>query len=129
MPRKKIPEARLIEFKKSLDFLPKRSAERKKIVHAFGELYGISTSSVYRALRRRWKPKGLRRSDAGVARVLPTSEMERYCQIIAAMKIRTRNKKGHHLPTPEAIRLLEEFGIETRQGLIKAPKSVLKKPQ
>jgi hypothetical protein len=127
MLRKKIPEARLIELKKSLDLLPKRSAERKKIVHAFGELYGVSTSSVYRALRRRWKPKGLRRSDTGVARVLPTSEMEKYCQIIAAMKIRTRNKKGHHLPTPEAIRLLEEFGIETRQGLIKAPKSILKK--
>jgi hypothetical protein len=127
MPRKKIPEARLIELKKSLDLLPKRSAERKNMVRTFGELYGVSPSSVYRALRRRWTPKALRRSDAGLARVLPVSEMEKYCQIIAAMKIRTRNKKGHHLPTTEAIRLLEEFGIETKHGLVKAPKSVLKK--
>jgi hypothetical protein len=127
MPRKKIPEDRLIELKKSLDLLPKRSADRKAMVRAFSELYGVSSSSVYRALRRRWKPKGLRRADAGVSRILPKAEMERYCQIIAAMKIRTRNNKGRHLPTTEAIRLLEEFGVETPQGLVKAPKAILKK--
>jgi hypothetical protein len=53
--------------------------------------------------------------------------MERYCQIIAAMKLRTLNKKGHHLSTEEAIRLLENVGVEISQGLVKAPKSVLKK--
>jgi hypothetical protein len=127
MPRKIIPSDRLIELKKSLDLLPKRSAERKALVKEFGELYDVSPSSVYRAIRRRWKPKGLRRSDAGISRVLPTTEMEKYCQIIAAMKIRTRNKKGHHLPTTEAIRLIEEFGIKTRQGLVQAPKGSLKK--
>jgi hypothetical protein len=127
MPRKIIPSDRLIELKKSLDLLPKRSAERKALVKEFGELYDVSPSSVYRAIRRRWKPKGLRRSDAGISRVLPTSEMEKYCQIIAAMKIRTRNKKGHHLPTTEGIRLIEEFGIETREGLVQAPKGTLKK--
>ena len=127
MPGKIIPESRLVELKKNLDLFPKRSSERKRLVDSFGELYGVSISTIYRALRQRWKPKGLRRSDAGISRVLKTSEMEQYIQIIAAMKIRTLNKKGHHLSTPEAIRLLEEFGIETNQGLVKAPKSVLKK--
>jgi len=126
MGQKKIPEDRLIELKRSLDLLPLRSTERKRIVHSFAELYDVSVSSVYRGLRTRWKPKGLRRSDAGVSRILKTSEMEKYVQIIAAMKIRTRNKKGHHLSTSESIQLLEEFGIETNEGLVKVAKSVLK---
>jgi hypothetical protein len=54
--------------------------------------------------------------------------MEQFCQIIAAMKLKTRNKKGHHLPTTEALRLLEDYGIETAEGLKKAPKGVLKRP-
>jgi hypothetical protein len=39
--------------------------------------------------------------------------MEYYCELIAAIKVRTSNKKGRHLSTGEAIRLIEEFGIET----------------
>jgi hypothetical protein len=127
MGRRRIPEDRLLEMKRSLDLLPKRSSERKRVIHSFADLYDLSENSIYRALRQRWIPKGLRRSDAGSSRILKTTTMEKYVQIIAAMKIRTRNKKGHHLSTPEAIRLLEDFGIETNEGLVKAPKSVLKK--
>ena len=127
MYRKKIPEERLVEIKKRLDLLPARSVERNNVIKAFGDLYGVSINSVYRALRERAKPKGLRRSDVGKSRILPTSEMEWYCQIIAAMKIRTCNKKDHHLCTAEAIRILEDFGILTPQGLVQAPKAVLKK--
>ncbi|MCK5323365.1 MAG: DDE-type integrase/transposase/recombinase, partial [Desulfobulbaceae bacterium] len=90
-------------------------------------LYAVSVGSVYRALRKKRIPKSLRRADAGITRVLPSAEMEIYCQIIAAMKLKTRNKKGHHLPTTEALRLLEDFGIETAQGLKKPPKGILKK--
>jgi hypothetical protein len=127
MYQKKIPEERLVEIKKRLDMLPPRSGERKSIVKAFGELYGVSINSVYRALRERGKPKGLRRSDHGKTRILPDSEMEWYCQIIAAMKIRTLNKKNHHLSTSEAIRLLENPGIITPAGLVQAPWAILKK--
>ena len=52
--------------------------------------------------------------------------MEYYCELIAAIKVRTSNKKGRHLSTGEAIRLIEEFGIETPDGLIKAQKSMFK---
>ena len=128
MPVKKIPDERLLEIRKRLDMLPERSPERPKIVSEFGELYGVSKGSVYRALRKQRRPKGLKRRDAGQSRVVSSSEMERYCQIISAMKIRTRNKKGHHLSTAEAIRLLETCGIQTGDGLVKAPKSVLKVP-
>ena len=127
MYRKKIPEERHIEIKKRLDLLPSRSEERKNVVKTFGDLYGVSANSVYRALRERGKPKGLRRSDVGKSRILPTSEMEWYCQIIAAMKIRTLNKKNHHLSTTEAIRLLEDAGILTSRGLVQPGKGILKK--
>src|SRR5215469_372179 len=53
--------------------------------------------------------------------------MEYYCELIAAIKVRTSNKKGRHLSTGEAIRLIEKFGIETPDGLVKAPASTFKK--
>lgn len=124
---KKIPEERLLELKKRLDLLPPRNHERIKMIQTFADLYAVSVSSVYRALREKRTPKSLRRADAGFTRVLPNAEMELYCQIIAAMKLKTRNKKGHHLPTTEALRLLEDFGVETAQGLKKPPRGILKK--
>jgi hypothetical protein len=58
--------------------------------------------------------------------VLPQDKLEYYCELIAAIKVRTSNKKGRHLSTGEAIRLIEEFGVETPDGLIKAQKSMFK---
>ena len=125
---KKIPGERLIELKKSLEFYPARSPERINLIKSFANLYDVSKSSVYRQLRELFKPKSIKRSDSGKSRIIPLHEMEKYCQLIAAMKIRTLNKKGHHLSTVESIRILEESGIGTSEGLIKAPKSILKRP-
>ncbi|MBU0908905.1 MAG: hypothetical protein KJ717_05005, partial [Proteobacteria bacterium] len=96
---KKIPEERLLDLQKRLDLLPPRNTERMKMIQAFADLYAVSVNTVYRSLKDKRVPKSLRRSDAGITRVLPSTEMELYCQIIAAMKLKTRNKKGHHLPT------------------------------
>jgi hypothetical protein len=52
-------------------------------------------------------------------------QMERYCEVVAALKVRTGNKQGRHLSTPAAIRLLEEHGVETPDGLLRAPKGML----
>jgi hypothetical protein len=68
--------------------------------------YGASDTSLYRALRSHLQPKAVRRADRGLPRVLPCEEMERYCQLIAAVKLRTCNKKGRCLSTGETIRLL-----------------------
>src|ERR1700736_3924706 len=89
-------------------------------------LYGVSEQSLYRALAQRARPRALRRSDRGTPRVLPQDKLEYYCELIAAIKVRTSNKKGRHLSTGEAIRLIEEFGVETPDGLIKAQKSMFK---
>jgi hypothetical protein len=53
--------------------------------------------------------------------------MQQYCELIAALKLRTTNKKGRHLSNNECIRILEDYGIETNNELIKAPVGLLKK--
>jgi hypothetical protein len=60
-------------------------------------------------------------------RVLPADQLEQYCEVIAALKLRTTNKQGRHLSTAEAIRLLEVHGVETPSGFLQAPAAVLKK--
>jgi hypothetical protein len=54
--------------------------------------------------------------------------LERYLELIAALKVRTSNGKGRHLSTGEAIRLLESYGVDTPEGRIQAPKRLLKTP-
>ncbi len=58
---------------------------------------------------------------------MPRLTLERYCEVIAALKVRTTNKKGRHLSTVSAIRLLEEEGIHTPSGYLRAPLGLLKK--
>jgi hypothetical protein len=53
--------------------------------------------------------------------------MESYCEIIAAFKIRTSNKKGRHISTARAIELLEEYGMETPLGFVKPSPGLLSK--
>src|SRR5206468_4003791 len=67
------------------------------------------------------------RGDRGTPHVLPQAELERDCELIAALKLRTTNKQGRHLSTQRAIELLEQYGVETPQGLIRAPQGVLHK--
>lgn len=78
-------------------------------------------------LRELHKPKPAHRADLGYPRVLPKPEMERYCELVAALKLRTTNKQGRHLSTARAIELLEQYGVETPLGLARAPKGVLGK--
>jgi hypothetical protein len=87
----------------------------------------VSVWTIYRALRELTRPKSVRRTDHGSTRAAPVATMERYAEIIAALKIRTSNKKGRHLSTARAIRLLEEDGVETPEGLVRAPLGLLKR--
>ncbi len=125
MKRKQLPAEALVDLRRRLADLAPRSAERRVLMQETAALYGISESSLYRALRERARPKALQRADRGVPRILPQAEFERFCEVIAALKIRTSNKKGRHLSTVQAIRLLEEHGVETPDGLLRAPKDVL----
>lgn len=127
--QRQIPaEEALVNLRRRLDALPARDPDRRILLESTAALYGVSRATLYRALRRQLRPKSIRRADRGTPRKLPAEDMERYCEIIAALKIRTTNKKGRHLSTARAIELMEEHGVETPDGLVKPAPGVLNKP-
>jgi hypothetical protein len=128
MARKAIPAEALIDLRRRLGTFPSRSPERRRILQETAALYGVSEPTLYRLLRQRNHLHVVGRSDRGVPRLLPPAELERYLELIAAVKLRTANRKGRHLSTGEAIRLLEDYGLETPEGVVRAPKGVLKTP-
>lgn len=128
MPRgrhKQLPADALLQLRQRLDRLPRKSPERANQVAAVATLYGVSATTVYRELNRVHKPHAVHRADHGRPRVLPQPELERYCELVAALKLRTTNRNGRHLSTRRAIELLEDYGVETAQGLVQAPKGLL----
>jgi len=127
VPRKIIPAEILIDLARRLAMLPARCHERRLIVSETAQAFGVSEQTLYRALAERYRPKALRRSDLGAPRALPAEQLEQYCELIAAIKVRTSNKKGRHLSTAESIRLIENFGIDTPDGHVQAAAGTLNK--
>ena len=123
----RIPNEALISLRHRLETLPARHADRRDMIAAAAELYGVSRATLYRELRRQLHPRPLHRADRGKPKVIPAAELERYCETIAAMKLRTLNGKGRHLSTVQAIRILEEHGIETSDGPVRLPPGLLTK--
>ena len=125
MKRSSIPTEALVKLRQRLEMLPSRASERRQLMEQTASLYGVSVGTLYRALRERGRPKGLHRRDRGQPRKIPASEMERYCEVIAAMKLRSSNQKGRHLSTVRALELLCEHGMETPSGLVRPAKGLL----
>lgn len=124
----RIPAESLLGLRRRLASLPARSPERRAEVERISELFGVSPATVYRAIKELNRPKAMRRADRGQPRAFSADELSRYCEIIAALKLRTRNGNGRHLSTVEAIRLLEEHGVDTPGGHVQAPPGLLKRP-
>lgn len=116
MRKKQLPPEALASLQQNLEGMPIRSSQRKELIERTAITYGVSTATVYRALVQAGRPKLIQRADRGRPRKLTRAELERYCEIVAAMKIRTCNKKGRHLSTGRAIELLEKYGVDTPQG-------------
>jgi hypothetical protein len=125
---RRIPADALVALRRRLDALPPRHPDRVEALRALAELYGVSRATVYRELHRQLRPRPLRRADRGHPRKVPLAELERYCAVIAALKIRTTNKKGRHLSTRRALELMEEHGVETPDGLVKLSPGLLTVP-
>ena len=125
MKRHSIPTEALVKLRQRLEVLPPRAAERRQLMEQTASLYGVSVHTLYRALREQGRPKGVHRSDRGQPRKVPAPELERYCEVIAAMKRRSQNQKGRHLSTVRALELLCEYGMETPTGFIQPPKGLL----
>lgn len=115
----------LVSLRQRLDTLPARCRERRELVESTAHLFGISDDTLYRALRRRIHVTSRHRADCGKPRKLSVPEMERYCEVVAAFKIRTLNKKGRHVSTKRAIELLEEFGMKIENEFVKPPAGIL----
>ena len=122
-----IPSETLTGLRRRLAALPGRDPGRRAEVGRIAELFGVSASTVYRALASARYPKGLRRVDRGRPRMTDPAQMNRYCAVVAALKIRTTNGQGRKLSTAQAIGILEEFGVHTPEGLVRAPKGLLKR--
>jgi hypothetical protein len=127
VPSQQIAASALISLRQRLDLLPARCTERKLLIEETASLYGISTDTLYRLRREQSRPKSLHCADRGQTRKLSQSEMESYCEIVAAFKIRTSNKKGRHISTARAIELLEKYGVETPNGLVQPEPGLLTK--
>ncbi|MGZ8908290.1 MAG: hypothetical protein ACXW1U_21520 [Methylobacter sp.] len=126
MPRKRIPFEMLVVLQNQLDTLSPRNAQRKELVEETCKAFGISASTVRRQLRDHQLPYLVFRSDYNKPRMLTEADMRRYCELIAALKLRTTSKKGRRLSTKACIELLEKSGIETTEGLIKVEPGLLK---
>jgi hypothetical protein len=124
---KQLPTETLIILHNKLASLHSRDAKRKLIVQEAAVFYDVSVSTIYRALRKYNKPSTLTRMDYNNPRLMKYEEIKKYCELIAALKLRTTNKKGRHLSNSACIRILENYGIETESGLVKAPVGLLKK--
>jgi hypothetical protein len=126
-PGSRIPHEALVSLRHRLATLPARHPDRKNLVANAAALYGLSRSTLYRGLRQQPRPKPLHRADRGRPKVAVASDLERWCETIAAMKLRTLNGKGRHLSTAGAIRILEEHGVETPDGPVRLPPGLLSK--
>ena len=86
MPKKQLVAEALIDLHRRVGVLSTRSHDRRRIMQEMANLYGVSEQTLYQALAQRARPRALRRSDRGTARVLSQDIMEYYCELIAAIK-------------------------------------------
>ena len=114
-----MPAEALAALRRRLAALPARQPERSGLMASTAQLYAVSRATLYRLLRGDHRPKGAHRADRGQPRAMPAPEIERWCEIVAAMKVRTTNKKGRHLSTVRTLQLLVEHGVDTPDGFRK----------
>jgi hypothetical protein len=124
---KLLPIDTVIMLHNKLGALTARNSLRKLIIEEAATFYGVSSATIYRLLQKYDKLSTVRRADYNNPRLIRQEEMKKYCQLIAALKIRTSNKKGRHLSNKACIQILEDYGVETENGLVKAPVGLLKK--
>lgn len=125
MNKRTVPAEALANLRVRLAELSPRSVERKTLIAKVADLYDVSRASIYRALNDQPRPKSARRADFGQSRKVSTEELDKYCKLIAALKVRTENKKRHHISTAKAIEILE-LGVDAPPyGFVQAPPGVL----
>jgi hypothetical protein len=116
-----VPMEAIVALRRRLAALPIRHPERLVLMDSMANLYAVSRTTLYRLLRGDRRPKDAHRADRGKPRIMPAVEIEHWCEIVAALKVRTTNKKGRCLSNARILELLVEYGVETPDGLEKLP--------
>lgn len=124
----KIPLEILYRLDERITNLPFNGKLRRALVHEVAERYQLSDVTVYRQLKKlRLHPNERTvRKDKGHSRIITDADLYYYCQLIAAMKIRSMNGKKHLLSTGNCIKLLENSGVKLGMGIVTVPKGLLK---
>ena len=120
-----VPIEALATLRRRLAALSPRHPERRRLMESTAQLYAISRATLYRLLRDDRRPREAYRSDRGRPRAGPADEIERLCAVVAAMKLRTTNRKSRHLSTVRVLELLEKHGVDTPDGFVKLDKGRL----
>ena len=89
-----LPIEALMMLHNRLACLSQRNPERRLIVTEAAEFYGVSTATIYRAIRKRQKLKITCRSDYNQSRCMDPHEMRQYCELIAALNFALPIKKA-----------------------------------
>ena len=128
MGRKPLPIETIISLYHQLADLSAKHPDRKRLIEEAAHAFQVSVSTVRRALKHYRQPRTAHRADYNHSRKISATEMLQYCEVIAALKIRSTNRKGKQISTPMAINILENHGIEVEGKRIMAPKGLLTKP-
>ena len=98
-----MPVEALATLRRRLAALPARHPERGVLLKSTAQLYAVSRATLYRLLRGDRRPKDAHRADRGRPRSMPAPEIERWCEIVAAMKIRTWKASHQHRSAAKAV--------------------------
>jgi transposase len=128
MVRKLLPVETIVSLYNQLAGLSAKHSERKRLINEAANVFNVSLSTVRRALKNYRQPRSVHRTDYNRPRKISKEEMLSYCELIAALKIRSTNRKGKQLSTPRAIGILEDHGVDTKDKRIMVPKGLLTKP-
>jgi hypothetical protein len=123
-----IPIEIIMDIKARLDSGNMSKSEKRALLDETARTFSVHSSTIYRQIRNLGRLRAVQRKDKGSPRVLSDSELRRFCELVAAIKMRTENKKGRHASTRTAIHILESTGIEVNGVIVKAPPGILKRP-
>src|SRR6266511_1714145 len=122
----KIPDEILLELAEQLARLKPRDTERRRLIERTAHLLACSPKTVYRQVAKFHGPKRCTRADKGLPRRRPEADFKRWVEIVAAIKLATRNKQGRHLSTSRAIELAEE-GVYLEGRFEQIPRGVFRR--
>ena len=128
MTKKILPIEVIVALYNQITNLSAKHPDRNRFIKEAAQTFNVSLSTIRRALKNYHKPRSIKRSDYNKPRNISSEEMLRYCELIAALKIRSTNRKGKQLSTPRIIEILENHGVEIEGKRIMISKGLLTKP-